>query len=131
MGQSRCQLATAQEAEEAWKLLGRARCRWVMGLPLWRVDVQARSCRWAEKILYAAGTPPQWTHLWPQLVEWITAVVVARFVCGSVVTPLPPHPPHTHTIPFPLAYRLYTSTQVVPSRALALSSFSIGFRVMV
>jgi len=31
------------------------------------------------------GTPPQWTHLWPQLVEWITAVVVARFVCGSVV----------------------------------------------
>lgn len=35
--------------------------------------------------LLGTGTPPSWGKFWPQALEWTTAVILARLLCGSVV----------------------------------------------
>ena len=40
--------------------------------------------------IIGAGTPPRWKPFLLQLVEWTLAVILSRFICGSVVC-LPAH----------------------------------------
>lgn len=42
-------------------------------------------CLGMTSMLHVVGTPPQLSIFWPQLVEWVLAVVLARIVCGFVV----------------------------------------------